>query len=454
MALFDVRFVAVIYATILLNYAVGLGLANTDVPRQRKALVAASIAGQLGMLGFFKYADFFRDAVSDVFDAVGLEFARSPLSLILPVGISFYSFQTLAYVINVYRREQEAERDLVTFATFAAWFPQTVAGPIERPTSLLTQLRRRRERPSADTVASALTLILTGLFKKVVIADGIAAYVATVYSAPGSYGWSTLLLAAAGFAIQVYGDFSGYTDMARGVSRLLGVELRRNFEQPFLSRDIREFWTRWHTSLNWWFVEYVGRPLGGAGGTPLRAARTTLVIFALIGFWHGAALHFVVWGLLNGALVVIWRTWIPAPKRRHPMRVVRRDAPGIALTFALFALGAVFFRIEAFGDAVDALWRMVSFKSGLAAPAGAALVPVVMLVVLLLDLDERRRRISTIERLRVRAALGSVPNPQEAIVESAVDRLTTVRCVAFAAMIVAIVVFSGGAPTPFIYRQF
>lgn len=454
-AWFDVRFLAAVAVTIVLVFAVTRLLAITEGAAQRRALLAVALVGHLGVLGFVKYAGFFLDSAERVLEAIGFDGSLGTLDVLLPVGISFYTLQALGYVINVYRREVPAEEDLLTVAVYVLWFPQLVAGPIERASTLLPQLRVRRQAPDADAAGSALLLILTGLFKKVVVADGVAAYVSGVYGAdPDAFGWPALLGATVGFAVQVYADFSGYTDIARGSSRLLGVELRRNFEQPFLSRDIRELWTRWHTSLSSWFVEFVGRPLGAAGRGPGRAAFAVLVIFALIGLWHGAAAHFIAWGVLNGVLVVIWRLRFPIPRRRHPMRVRLREAPAVALTFLLFCLGVAFFRADSLGDAAAVLWGLVSFQSGAAGPEGGALVPLMVAVVLALDLDERRRRIHTIEALRVRAALGAVPAPAEAVHESGVLRLGLGRCVAIGLMVVGIVVFSGGEPTPFIYRQF
>jgi D-alanyl-lipoteichoic acid acyltransferase DltB (MBOAT superfamily) len=420
----------------------------------RRGLLVAAVVGHIGLLALFKYYDFFLDEAHSVLAKLGVHHTFGALGLVLPVGISFYTFQALGYVISVYRRDLPAERDLLTFAVFLAWFPLTVAGPIERGSTLLPQLRRRREAPDAEGIGSALVLILTGLFKKVVIADGVARYVNTVYAAPAGYRWSSLATATIGFAIQVYGDFSGYTDMARGSSRLLGVELRRNFEQPYLSRDIRELWTRWHTSLSSWFVDFVGRPIGAVGRGPRRAAVAVLVIFALIGLWHGPAGHYVVWGALNGALVVIWRLWIPAPAGRHPMRVRLREAPAIAATFLLFCLGVVFFRSDDVATAMTVLGHLLSFHAGQTGPSGGAFVAVALLLTLAIDLDDRARRIRTIEGLRIRAALGAVPRRDEAVDESGVTRWTLLRSLAVAGMVLGVVVFSGGAPTPFIYRQF
>jgi D-alanyl-lipoteichoic acid acyltransferase DltB (MBOAT superfamily) len=454
-AAFDWRFLGLLYLSIAVDFIVGRALEGTEDQGRRKRLLATSLVAQLGILAVFKYFDFFSTSAGDFLDKLGLSVDPPLLEVLLPVGISFYTFQTLAYVFAVYRRQLDAERDLMTFAAFVAWFPQMVAGPIERATSLLPQIRVRRQWPERAVVESACVLILRGLFKKVVIADGVAAYVNTVYDSPDGYAWTAHVLATVGFAVQVYGDFSGYSDIARGTSRLLGVELRWNFEQPFLSRNMQEFWQRWHTSLGWWFTEFVGRALGGTGGSRWRAAFNVLVIFALIGLWHGPAWTFVAWGLYNGVLVVLWRN-LPTPPRQHPMKLRFADIPRIVRTFALFCLGVIFFRAASFADAGTILSGIASRDGGVRPnPPGGELVLVMLVLVLALDISERRRRIAAIEATRTPARLGVTATPGEAALESPLAGLSAPAAGALVgAMTAAIIVFSGGAPTPFIYFQF
>ncbi len=453
-AAFDWRFLGLLYLSAIVDYFVGRALDTKDEPSTRKALLATSLVVQIGILAVFKYFDFFAESFTSALGWLGLSANPVLLEVVLPVGISFYTFQTLAYVFYVYRRQMHAERNLVTFATFVAWFPQLVAGPIERPTSLLPQIQRRREAPDRALTESAIALILTGLFKKVVIADGIATFVNSAYSAPETHSSRTLVLATVGFAVQVYGDFSGYSDMARGISRLLGVELRRNFEEPFLSRDMREFWQRWHTSLGWWFTEFVGRPLGGARQGRLRAILNVLIIFALIGLWHGAAWTFVFWGVFNGVLVAYWRLR-PVPENRHPMLVRWRDFPAIVRTFALYCVGVVFFRAASFDDALTIGKRIATLRPGVPSPEGALLIPIAALAVLVIDLWSRKRRIQAIEATRTRAQLGATATAQEAVHESLTYGMNPVSAGAvLGVMVVAVIVFSGGTPTPFIYFQF
>jgi alginate O-acetyltransferase complex protein AlgI len=232
------------------------------------------------------------------------------------------------------------------------------------------------------------------------------------------------------------------------------VELRRNFEQPFLSRDIRELWQRWHTSLGSWFVEFVGTPLGGARRGAIRAAFNVLVIFTLIGLWHGAAWHFVFWGFINGVLVVLWRR-VPVPKSRHQMKLRLAEIPGIAFTFALFCAGVVFFRSQSFHDGLVILKHIATLRGGVGGPATGVLVPIMLAAVLALDLMERRRRIATIETLRVRANVGGVATTAEAALESPVWELNAVSAgLLIGVLLLLLLAFSGGAPTPFIYFQF
>lgn len=460
--LFDWRFLFLLYGSTVVDWSVGRALGNSDDSRRRKLLVAGSLVYNLGVLGFFKYFDFFSESFSDALAVVGFEADPFTVNVLLPVGISFYTFQSVAYVITVYRRELKPEPNLITFAAFVSWFPQLVAGPIERPGSLLPHVQQTRVRPKLRVAESGVVLIIRGLFKKVVIADSVANYVNVVYAQPGIIGWKALAIASAGFAIQVYGDFSGYSDIARGTSRLLGVELRRNFEQPLLSRDIRELWLRWHTALSWWFREYVARPLQtlrkrrgkeGDGGV-LWATFIVLVIFTLTGLWHGPAWTFVAWGFLNGVLVALWR-FIPTPKKQHPMRLRFREIPQILLTCAIFCLGATLFRATSLDQSWVVIKRIVTLKDGSAGPEGAATVGMAIILAIALDLLERRRRIQTIEGLRVRAVLGSAATPAEAVSESMTERTNVVLGgLMVAVMVAGILIYSGGTPTPFVYFQF
>ena len=267
-------------------------------PTKKKLLLWTSICVNLGFLGFFKYYNFFVDSLADSFTFFGKSLEINTLNIILPVGISFYTFQTLSYTIDVYKNKLEPTKDFVGFMAFVSFFPQLVAGPIERATNLLPQFSIERKFTYSLAVDGSRQM-LWGLFKKIVIADNCAKYANIIFNNYEDYSGSTLLLGAFFFAFQIYGDFSGYSDIAIGVSRLFGFNLKRNFAFPYFSRDIAEFWRRWHISLSTWFRDYLYIPLGGSKGGIQMRIRNTFIIFVVSGFWHGANWTFIVWGALN-----------------------------------------------------------------------------------------------------------------------------------------------------------
>jgi alginate O-acetyltransferase complex protein AlgI len=353
----DWRFLALIATSSAVDYLVGLGFARTEDATKRRLLLLTSLAVNLGFLGFFKYFNFFAESFAQAFVLFGQPVADTTrLSIVLPVGISFYTFQTLSYTIDVYRRRLEPAREPWSFFAFVSFFPQLVAGPIERATSLLPQFYSER-RFDYDSAVDGLRQILWGLFKKIAIADGCAIYVNQIFASYGDYSGSTLLLGAVFFSFQIYGDFSGYSDIAIGTARLFGFRLTRNFAFPYFSRDIAEFWRRWHISLSSWFRDYIYIPLGGSRGGTSMKVRNTLAIFLLSGLWHGANWTFVVWGLLNACyflpLLLLDRnrthTDVPAEGRWLPGP---REAMQIASTFLLTALAWVVFRADTMGDAL------------------------------------------------------------------------------------------------------
>ena len=294
----DWRFLSLIVFSTLVDFTVGNLLRNEGRIKIRKLYLWVSIIVNLGFLGFFKYYNFFVDSFVDVFSFLGKEIEVNSLSIILPVGISFYTFQTLSYTIDVYRRKLEPTKDLIAFSAFVSFFPQLVAGPIERATNLLPQFYSKR-RFDYDRAVDGLRQILWGLFKKIVIADNCAEYANMIFNNSGEYSGSTLIVGAIFFTFQIYGDFSGYSDIAIGTSRLFGFNLMQNFAFPYFSRDIAEFWRRWHISLSTWFRDYLYIPLGGSRGSTLMKIRNIFIIFLVSGFWHGANWTFIVWGFLN-----------------------------------------------------------------------------------------------------------------------------------------------------------
>lgn len=360
----DWRFLFLLLFSSLVDYGVGRGLMKWEAPGPRKVLLWTSIIVNLGFLGFFKYYNFFVDNFVAAFSFLGRPIQANTLNIILPVGISFYTFQTLSYSIDVYKRKLEPTRDLVAFLAYVSFFPQLVAGPIERATNLLPQFYRERTFDYAKAV-DGLRQILWGLFKKVVIADNCAAYANDVFNNSGDYSGSTLLLGAIFFSIQIYGDFSGYSDIAIGTSRLFGFTLMKNFAFPYFSRDVAEFWRRWHISLSTWFRDYLYVPLGGSRGSTWLKVRNTFIIFIVSGFWHGANWTFIVWGALNAFYFL---PLLLADKNRTHLGTVAagrylpslKEALQMTLTFGLIVLAWIFFRATDMEHALGYIYRMVT----------------------------------------------------------------------------------------------
>ena len=294
----DWRFLSLIIFSTLVDYSIGRRLKDEENKKIRKILLWTSIVVNLGFLGFFKYYNFFLDNFVAAFSLFGHEIYANSLNIILPVGISFYTFQTLSYTVDVYKKKLDPTEDFIAFSAFVCFFPQLVAGPIERATNLLPQFYKKRTF-EYDKAVDGIRQILWGLFKKVVIADNCAEYANLIFNNYQDYNGSALLLGAIFFTFQIYGDFSGYSDIAIGTSRLFGFNLMQNFATPYFSRDIAEFWRRWHISLSTWFRDYLYIPLGGSRGGTWMKVRNTFIIFLVSGMWHGANWTFIVWGGLN-----------------------------------------------------------------------------------------------------------------------------------------------------------
>ena len=294
----DYRFLVLLFFSTLLDYIAARRIETTTHPRARTLWLLASITGNLGILGFFKYWNFFAESTAALCSSVGWTLHPFTLNIILPVGISFYTFQTMSYTIDVYRRRITAETNLITFASFVSFFPQLVAGPIERATSLLPQFRETRTITQAD-IETGIWLMAWGLFKKVVVADNLAPLVDQIFSGTPA-GGAVVTLGTLAFAMQIYGDFSGYSDIARGLARLLGFHLMVNFRTPYFAADLRDFWSRWHISLSTWLRDYLYIPLGGSRAGPARTATNLMITMTLGGLWHGAAVPFLLWGLWHG----------------------------------------------------------------------------------------------------------------------------------------------------------
>ena len=308
--------------------------------RSDKWWAAANIVLNMGILGVFKYLNFLRDSFVHLLDLFGLSPDWPTLNILLPVGISFYTFQAISYTLDVYRGEVKATRDVVAFSVFISFFPQLVAGPIERAINLLPQFQRKKEF-DYNTAVTGMRQILWGLAKKVIIADSVGYYVDQLFANPYSYSAIEMIWAGLLFAVQIYADFSGYSDIAIGSARLLNIRLQPNFRYPFFSRNMKELWQRWHISLMTWFRHYVYFPLGGSRRGKWRTAVNTMIVFALSGLWHGADWTFVIWGTVNGLLLL---PFIFMPRRRFSEHASWRELPQCMLTFFLFAMVFIAFR--------------------------------------------------------------------------------------------------------------
>lgn len=391
----DWRFLFLIFASSLVDYVVGLclGKAAEGQKKQRGFLLGTSLVVNLGLLGVFKYYNFFAESLAEAVTFFGHQPDIATLSWILPVGISFYTFQTLSYSIDVYRKNMEPVRDPVAFFAYVSFFPQLVAGPIERASHLVPQFMRPREF-SYGQATDGLRQILWGLFKKMVIADNCAVLVNQIFASPESYPGSVLALGAVLFAFQIYGDFSGYSDIAIGTARLFGFDIMRNFAYPYFSRDIAEFWRRWHISLSSWFKDYVYIPLGGSRCSGWKIQRNVWIIFLVSGFWHGANWTFIAWGALHALFFL--PLLMSAKNRTHTHDIAEgrllpsmRETLQMLTTFSLVCMAWVFFRADSLGDAMAYLWRCVStlhqdghvFTSYLSHEAFEAVVMIVLLLV-------------------------------------------------------------------------
>lgn len=342
----DWRFLILIVISSATDYFIGNKLFTSKKPANRKILLIASILVNLGMLFFFKYFNFFIDSFQAIFYPFAKSNQWSTLNIILPVGISFYTFQTLSYTIDIYNRKIEPTKSALTFFTFVAFFPQLVAGPIERARQLIPQFEKKSVF-SFSQASSGLKLMLWGLFKKMVIADQLAVIVNTVYNNPENFTGSTIVLATLLFGFQIYCDFSGYSDIAIGTARLFGIELMTNFKTPYFATSFREFWHRWHISLSSWFRDYIYIPLGGNRKGTYNWVRNIMVTFTISGLWHGASVTFLLWGIIHGFLFTVEQFVSPLFKIHKKLKKVI----GFILTFLLVNIAWIFFRSENWGQA-------------------------------------------------------------------------------------------------------
>jgi alginate O-acetyltransferase complex protein AlgI len=367
------KYAGLILLSTVVDYWVGRAMASESRDAVRKTLLVCSLVVNLGVLAIFKYFNFFVDSVAQMGSLFGLELSVIHLNVLLPVGISFYTFQTLSYTIDLYRRKIEYEPDFLKFAVFVSFFPQLVAGPIVRAAQFLPQLHRV-PLLSDERFQSGLLLVFRGLFKKIVIADLLASFgVDAVFASPSDYSSFTLLVALYAYAFQIYNDFSGYSDIAIGVARMMGFDLPVNFNRPYMATNVREFWTRWHISLSTWLRDYLYIPLGGNQGSRWLTSRNLMVTMILGGLWHGAATNFVLWGAWHGILLILARGQPRTVVTDNPWRIFAARF----LCFHLIVFSWLLFRISS----VDTL---IEYLAGLASLTGGTVLHPAFFVVLLL----------------------------------------------------------------------
>ena len=388
----DWRFLSLIIFSTTVDYIVGRKLSSENNKIKRKVLLLTSVIVNLGFLGFFKYYNFFLENFIDAFTLFGMQINANSLNIILPVGISFYTFQTLSYTIDVYKKKLEPTNDLIAFSAFVSFFPQLVAGPIERATNLLPQFYKKRTFVYHKAV-DGMRQILWGFFKKIVIADNCAVFANEIFNNSFEMNGSTLVLGAIFFTFQIYGDFSGYSDIAIGTARLFGFDLKQNFANPYFSRDIAEFWRRWHISLSTWFRDYLYIPLGGSRGSILMKVRNTFIIFIVSGFWHGANWTFIIWGTLNA---IYFLPLLLTNNNRNNLGIVAegkllpscKELLAMFSTFILTVFAWIFFRAESTGQAFyifnqifsQSFFEVPYFRNGTDSYSTIFLVVVFMLI--------------------------------------------------------------------------
>ena len=386
----DWRFLGLIMLSSLVDYSIANWIYRSDSKVKSKYLLLISLLVNLGLLSIFKYYNFFIENFEALFSVLGSSKIFLRLDWILPVGISFYTFQTMSYTIDVYRNKIKPSKDPFSFFAYVSFFPQLVAGPIERATNFLPQFRTSRTFDYAQAV-DGLRQILWGLFKKMVIADNCAIYVDMFFADPSAYSGSALLLGAIFFAFQIYGDFSGYSDIAIGTARLFGFNLMQNFAFPYFSRDIAEFWRRWHISLSTWFRDYVYIPLGGSRGGKVMTLRNVFIVFLICGFWHGANWTFILWGLLNAALYIPLYVFdrnrdnldIVAEGKYYPSL---KETFQIIATFSVTVLLWILFRSDSVGAAIEYITFIFTnglFSIPIFAEKGTAFSTVLLIILML-----------------------------------------------------------------------
>lgn len=425
-ACWDARFLTLLLAITFASFYAALLIDKK--PAMAKWILSANIAVNIGVLIAFKYFNFFAASFASLLNAVGIEADSVTLNLVLPVGISFFTFQAMGYSIDVYRRKLPPTSDFIKFATFISFFPQLVAGPIERATNLLPQLQRARVFDYPEAVRG-MRLILWGLFKKMVVADNAAAIVNSIFATPGSVGSVNLWIGAILFSFQIYCDFSGYSDIAIGTAALFDIKLMRNFNKPYLSANIADFWRRWHISLTSWFTDYVYIPLGGNRKGRIRTHLNKITVFLISGLWHGANLTFLCWGGLHGCLILPFRKK-DTGRRRHALLPYTLS---MGITFIVVMIGWILFRADTLSGAFTYIKDMFAFSPSTDIMGKTALLWVAILMLL----EIATRRYDTPFDVR----------------PSGLWRFSAVRMATYALTFIVTVIFAG-RQQEFIYFQF
>ena len=388
-ACWDWRFMFILVFSTVLDYYSGIKIHESTSHKKKIFWFWLSIGVNLGFLGVFKYYNFFVDSFADGLSSLGFKAQFETLQIVLPVGISFYTFHGLSYVIDLYKNRIKPERDFINYSLFVSFFPLLVAGPIERATHLLPQIHRKREFEYLKAV-DGMRQILWGLFKKIVIADNCAEYANIIFNNSSDYSGSTLVLGALFFTFQIYCDFSGYSDIALGTARIFGIELLRNFAFPYFSRDIAEFWRRWHISLSSWFKDYLYIPLGGSKGSMWMKIRNTFIIFLVSGFWHGASWTFIVWGFLNALYIMpsiisnTNRNYIDVVAKGRYLPTIK-EFLAICFTFGLTVFAWIFFRASSLIEAMDyisGIFSLSTFTFPQIFP-----LPIILLVIIFMTIE-------------------------------------------------------------------
>jgi D-alanyl-lipoteichoic acid acyltransferase DltB (MBOAT superfamily) len=387
-AFWDWRFLSLLMLLTISNYWLTQKMYVSDSLARKKQILVLCLSINLLVLAAFKYLGFFGEGLSRMLELVGLSANLPTISIILPLGLSFFIFQTSSYIIDVYRGNLKPEASFVNFATFVVYFPHMAAGPIMPARVLIPQIASKKVRPNFDQVQSGLFLIAIGLFRKIVIADTLAPMVNRIFGSPENFDWKSLIIASIGFGLQIYGDFAGYSAIARGLSRLFGIEMMINFSQPYLATSITDFWRRWHISLSTWFRDYLYIPLGGNKKSKLRTNVNLLIVMIIAGLWHGAAFGFIVWGLLHGIFLVFDKYVARYQLKYEKLTLIFLPLSWILTQSAVF-FAWIFFRNPDLSDALSILSSILNRATGTFEISDALLVLSALVASFSLDLSEK-----------------------------------------------------------------